>query len=81
MCCGGTRGRTRTGTDIAVHKILSLACLPISPPGQRFHKGREPHPISQPLFIDVESERLGLYTGPGYGIYMGKLCYPEHDFF
>ena len=29
----GAPGRNRTGTIVADHKILSLACLPISPPG------------------------------------------------
>src|SRR5688500_16879635 len=31
----GTRSRNRTGTTFSGHRILSPACLPVSPPGQK----------------------------------------------
>src|SRR4051812_29007498 len=31
----GAQGRTRTGTSLPAHNILSVVCLPVSPPGRR----------------------------------------------
>ena len=36
-----TRGGTWTRTDITAHRILSPACLPIPPPGQKKIRGAD----------------------------------------